>query len=181
MSQQDIDKLKALMLDEFTAIGENLAISFTTRQGKPPFAMKYIAEISDQEKFNKVLDQQIEMISSGAFADIYKNLGMKMDINVKRGASKYNEVSIDSAKLVIHSTDPDSQQGKMIEAIYGDGFEYRWAVVDGHAVYVVGGDVDAQIRTLIDQVKTGGPKNIAAEMKTAITLLGKRGKRDLGR
>ena len=178
MSQQDIDKLKTLMLDEFTATGENLAFSFTTRQDKPPFALKYTAEISDQEKFNKVLDQQIEMISSGAFGDIYKNLGMKMDIAVKRGASKYNEVSIDSARLVIHSTDPDSQQGKMIEAMYGDGFEYRWAVVDGHAVYVVGGDVDAQIRALIDQVKAGGPKKLGAEMKTAITLLGKRGRSD---
>jgi len=178
MSQQDIDKLKALMLDELTSTGENLAFSFTTRQDKPPFALKYIAEISDQEKFNKVVDQQIEMISSGAFADIYKNLGMKMDINVKRGASKYSEVAIDSAKLVIHSTDPDSQQGKMIEAMYGDGFEYRWAVVDGHAVYVVGGDVDAGIRALIDQVKAGGPKKLGAEMKTAITLLGKRGKSD---
>jgi len=178
MSQQDIDKLKALMLDEFTAAGEDLAFSFTTRQDKPPFALKYIAEISDQEKFNKVLDQQIEMISSGAFADIYKNLGMKMDITVKRGASKYSEVSIDSAKLVIRSTEPDSEQGRMIEAIYGDGFEYRWAVVDGHAVYVVGGDVDAQIRALIDQVKAGGPKKLGAEMKTAITLLGKRGKSD---
>jgi hypothetical protein len=178
MSQQDIDKLKALMLDEFAAAGENLAFSFTTGQDKPPFAMKYIAEISDQEKFNKVVDQQIEMISSGAFADIYKNLGMKMDFTVKRGASKYSEVSIDSAKLVIRSTDPDSQQGKMIEAMYGDGFEYRWAVVDGHAVYVVGGDVDAGIRTLIDQVRAGGPKKLGAEMKTAITLLGKRGSND---
>jgi hypothetical protein len=178
MSQQDIDKLKTLMLDEFTAAGENLAFSFTTRQDKPPFALKYIAEISDQEKFNKVVDQQIEMISSGAFADIYKNLGMKMDINVKRGASKYNEVSIDSAKLVIRSTEPDSEQGRMIEAMYGDGFEYRWAVVDGHAVYVVGGDADAQIRTLIDQVKAGGPKKLGAEMKTAITLLGKQGRND---
>jgi len=178
MSQQDIDKLKALMLDELTSTGENLAFSFGTSQDKPPFAMKYIAEVSDQGKFDKVLDQQIEMISSGAFADIYKNLGMKMDIAVKRGASKYNEVSIDSAKLVIHSTDPDSEQGRMIEAMYGDGFEYRWAVVDGHAVYVVGGDVDAGIRTLIDQVKAGGPKKLGTEMKTAITLLGKRGKSD---
>jgi hypothetical protein len=62
--------------------------------------------------------------------------------------------------------------------MYGDGFEYRWAVVDSHVVYVVGGDVDAQIRTLIDQVKAGGPKKLGAEMKTAITLLGKRGKSD---
>jgi hypothetical protein len=178
MSEEDIAKLKVMMVDQFAAMGENMAFSFLTQKDKPPFALRYVVEISNEKKFNKVLDEQIEMMNSGAFADIYRNLGFKMDMQGKRGVSKYEGVSIDSAKLTLRSTDPNSQQGKMIEAMYGDGFDYRWALVDGHAVYVVGGDVDAHIRTLIDQVKADGPKRPGTEMKSALALLKGRGRTD---
>jgi len=178
MSEEDITKLKAMMVDELAAMGENLAFSFLAEDKKPPFAFKYVVQISDEKKFNKALNEQIEMMNSGAFTDIYKNLGMKINMEIKRGAAKYGDVSIDSAKLKFQSTEPDSQQGKMIEAMYGDGFDYRWALVAGHAVYAVGGDVDTQIRALIDQVKAGGPKKLGTEMKSALALLEGRGRTD---
>ena len=31
----------------------------------------------------------------------------------------------------------------MIDAMYGEGFEYRWGVVDGLCAIAIGGDVDS--------------------------------------
>ncbi|MGB2810056.1 MAG: hypothetical protein WBC22_20115, partial [Sedimentisphaerales bacterium] len=65
-----------------------------------------------------------------------------------------------------------------IDAMYGDGFEYRWAIVDGLWVCTIGGDVDSAIRKLIDEVKAGEPEQMAAEMKAALTLLPEAGRAD---
>ncbi|MFB0525227.1 MAG: redoxin domain-containing protein, partial [Phycisphaerae bacterium] len=90
---------------------------------------------------------------------------------LKRGIDNYKGVSIDSAKFVMKSTEPNSPQGQMINAMYGEGFEYRWAFVNGLFTAVMGGDVDSAIRELIDEVKAGGPKELAGEMKSALALI----------
>jgi hypothetical protein len=55
--------------------------------------------------------------------------------------------------------------------MFGDGLEYRWAFVKDHCVYTVGYDSNKMIRELIDQVRAGGPKEIASEMKAAMDIL----------
>jgi len=117
-------------------------------------------------------------MNAGGIADFYKSLGIEMGFTIKRGIGSYKGVSIDTAKLVMKSTDPNLPQGQMINAMYGDGFEYRWAIVDGLCVFTVGGDVDSAIRKLIDEVKEGGPEQMAAEMKAALTLLPEAGRAD---
>lgn len=169
-SDDEIGKLKEIMSDSFDAMGDNLAFSFSTEPNSL-FVFKYVLQVDDREKFEKSLAQQIELMDSELFTDLYKNFGMKMHVKVNRGADEYKGVSIDSAKLALTSTEPDSEYGKMIEAMYGDGFDYRWAIVDDLVVYVVGGDVDAEVRELIDQVKAGGPKKTASEIKAAEEVL----------
>jgi len=165
-SDDEINKLKEMMSDSFDAMGDHLAFSFSTEPDSL-FVFKYALQVGDKEKFEKSLAQEIELMNSDLFTDLYKNFGMKMHVKVNRGADEYKGVSIDSAKLALTSTEPDSEYGKMIEAMYGDGFDYRWAIVDNLALYVVGGDVDAEIRELIDRVKAGGPKGIASEIESA--------------
>jgi hypothetical protein len=103
---------------------------------------------------------------------------MEMGFTIKQDVDRYKDVSIDSAKLAMKSTDPNSPQGQMINAMYGDGFDYRWGTVDGLFVCAVGGDVNSTIREMIDEVKADSPKQMAAEMKTALTLLAETGKAD---
>jgi predicted Zn-ribbon and HTH transcriptional regulator len=76
------------------------------------------------------------------------------------------------------STDADSPQGQMISGMYGEGFDYQWALVDGLCVSAMGGDVNSAIHEMIDQVKAGGPKEIGAEVKTALGLLPEANKAD---
>jgi len=177
VSSEELDTLKRVMTDEFASLGDYLAFSFKSEEDSP-FVFRYVVQISDKAKFEKAMGEQIEMMKGDFFEDLYKNFGMKIHMDVKRGADKYKGVSIDSAKLAFSATDSNSEMDKMIEAMYGDGFDYRWATVDKLALIAVGGDVDAEIRKLIDQVKAGGPKEIASEIKAARKLLATRGTGD---
>jgi len=179
MTIEDITKMKRLTEDGISSLGGAVAFSFfIDANSKPPFAFKYILEVKDADKFNKFLDEAGEMMNAGGIADFYKRLGIEMGFTIKRGVGSYRGVSIDSAKLVMKSIDPNLLQGQMIDAMYGGGFEYRLAIVDGLCVSTVGGDVDSAIRKLIDEVKAGGPTQIADEMKAALALLPDAGKAD---
>lgn len=179
MNVEDTAKMKKLTEDAINTLGGSVVFSFSIdAKSKPPFAIKYVLEVKDADKFNKVIEEATEMMNTGGIADFYKNMGMETSFTITRGVDSYKGVSIDSAKLVMKSTDPNSPQGQMIEQMYGDGFEYRWGIVDKLCVYAICGDVDLAIRELIDKAKVGAPKQMAAEMKAALTLLPQAGKAD---
>jgi len=165
------EKLKKLMADMFNSFGSSVAFSMSIDpQTKPPFVAKYVIEVKDEKTLNQITDEYFTL-SSEVVNSLYKNMGMQLNFKVKRAADTYKDVSIDSAKLVIKVTDTNSPQAQMINAMYGDGFDYRWAMVDGLLFCTVGGDADTRIRNLIDQAKAGGPKQLASEIQDALTLL----------
>ncbi len=179
ITAEDITKMKTLTTDMVSALGGPVVFSFfIDANSKPPFALKYALEVKDADKFNKVIEEAMEIMNAGGIADFYKSLGFEMGFTIERGVGSYKGVSIDTAKLVMKSTDPNLPQGQMIETMYGDGFEYRWAIVDGLWVCAIGGDVDSAIRKLIDEVKAGVPVQMSAEMKVALTLLPEAGRAD---
>jgi hypothetical protein len=55
--------------------------------------------------------------------------------------------------------------------MYGDGFDYRFAVVKGLCVGTFGDKSEAGIKEMIDDAKAGKTKTISAETKTALSLL----------
>jgi len=181
ITAEDIAKMKALSADAIDSLGGPVAFSFSTdAKYKPPFAFKSVLEIKDADKFNKVIEESMALWSKETLANFYKSsFGVQADYTIKRAADSYKGVSIDSAKLTVKSTDPNSPQAQMLAAMYGGGVEYRWAIVDGLCVYAVGGNADSAIRALIDQVKAGGPKQIGSEMKAALALLPDAGKADV--
>jgi hypothetical protein len=179
MTAEDIAKTKALVADVFDCLGGSMAGSFSIDdKNKPPFAIKYVIEVKDANKFNKVLEEAIEMMNTSGTMDFYKSFGMEMSFAIKRGIERYKGVSIDSAKLVMKSTDPNSPQGQMMNAMFVDGFDYRWGIVNGLWVCTVSSEPDSAIRELIDQVKAGGPTQMGDEMRKALTLLPEANKAD---
>jgi hypothetical protein len=62
--------------------------------------------------------------------------------------------------------------GGVLNALYGGGFDYRWALKDGHAMVVVGGKADDAIRGMIDNsaalTKSPTPDS---EMEAALALM----------
>ncbi len=179
MAAEDVEKIKALAVETAAVFSGNEAMTFSVdTKSKSPFAIKYVAEVKDADKLNKVIDDAVEMLNTPGIADFHKSLGMELNYTVKRAVDSYKGISIDSARLVAKSTEPNSPPGQMIDAMYGEGLDYRWAVVDGLCVYAIGGDVDLAIRELIDHVKAGGPKQMATEIKAALELLPQTAKAD---
>jgi hypothetical protein len=172
MPAEDIAKMKALVEDAMGCFGGPMAGSFLIdAKSKPPFALKYIVAVKDGKTLNKVIDESSQLINTGAVASFYKDMGFETTFTLKRSQDRYKDIPIDAAQLLMKSTEPNSPQGQMINALYGPGIDYRWATVDGLWVCAAGGDSDSAIRKLIDQVKAGESKQMAGEVKAALALL----------
>jgi hypothetical protein len=179
MTTKDIDRMKALAADATDCVGGPIACSASIDiKTKPPFVAKYVIAVKDKEKFNRLIEEATQMFNTSGIMDFYKDMGIETSFTIQRGIDRYKDVSIDSARFTMKSTDANSPQGQMINVMYGGGFDYRWGMVDGLWVCSIGSNANSVIRELIDQVKAGDPKQIGDEMKTALTLLPEADKAD---
>lgn len=173
MSDEEVTKLKEITVDIIDSLGGAMAVSmWADETASPPFMEDCIIEVSDTEKFNNTLLKAIELWNDSALMDFYKDMGMNMTYVTKMNLYEYKGAEVNSAKLTFESADPNSQQAQIIEKMYGGGFEYRWAVVDGLCVEAIAGDVEEAVKQLIDEVKAGGSTEPASEVMQAITMLG---------
>lgn len=172
MSEDDIKEMKTLAADIIDSAKGPVAYTISTNTNtKPPFAVKYFIAVKDENKFNQILDKAIQMMSSSGIMDFYKGMGLETSFSTRSGVDSYKNVSINAAKLSMKAADAGSPQGQMITSMYGEGFDYRWGMVEGLFVGTFSGDVDATMHQSIDQVKSDSPKQIGSEMKAALELL----------
>lgn len=180
VSEEDLEKLKKLTIKGIDAMGDSLAFSLAGGgKDSVPFSVKYVVKISDKKAFEQVVEEQLQMMHDGALAELYKSFGMEMDVEVKRGVGTYKGIRIDSVKFAFRMGQEDSPQSRMIEEMFGDGLDYRWALVDDYCVYAIGGDTDKTIREIIDQVRAGAPEEIGSDMKAALDAIPDSGQADL--
>ena len=173
MSDEDITKMEGMVTDIIDSLGGAMAMSlWVDETASPPFMEDCIVEVSNAEKFNETILKGIELWNDSGFMDFYKEMGLEVNYVVKMNAYEYKGAKVNSAALTFKSTDPNSQEAQIIEKMYGDGFEYRWAIVDGLCVEAIAGDVDAAIKQLIDEVKDGGSSEAASDIKQAAAMLG---------
>lgn len=182
---EEIAKVKTWLADMTNALGESLAFSLSINaKQKPPLAGEYVVAVKDEKTFNRVLEEATQTVNTGPIANFYKKMGMEITYTMSRDVDLYKGVSIDSAKLVMKPTEPNSPQAQLIDAVYGPGIQYRWGIMraDRLCVCVIGGDdVNSSICTLIDKVKAGRlqPKQqLADEIKAALALLAEPNKSD---
>jgi hypothetical protein len=179
ISADNIKQMKTLTTEIIDSIEGPMAFSISSdAKNKPPFTAKYVIAVKDEKKFNQTIEKAAELMISSGIMDFYKSLGMETSFGMKSGVDSYKGVSITSAKLTMKATDANSPQAQMITSMYGEGFDYQWGITEGLFVCAVSGDVNSTIRQLIDQVKAGGPKQIGAETKAAMSLLPEANKAD---
>ncbi len=167
----NIAKTKKLLDECADSTGDFIICSFKVDPNtKPFFDAKYALEVKDVNRFNKVSDEFVKLWTGSAFGDFYKSMGMETGFTVKRGAENYKGVSIDLAKLSMKYADANSPEAKMLDAMYGSGFEYRWAIVNGLWVCRISNDPNA-VYKLIDQAKAGTPAQACSEMQKAIAFI----------
>jgi hypothetical protein len=174
MSDEDAAKMEEITTDIIDSLGQAMAVSLLVDEtATPPFTAACIIEVSDEEKFNKTILKGVELWNEGGWlTEFYKEMGFEMDYVMQMNLYEYKGAKVNSAVLTFESTDPDSQEAQIIEKMYGDGFEYRWAIVDGLCVEAIAGDVEAAIKQLIDEVKAGGSSEPASDIKQAVAMLG---------
>jgi hypothetical protein len=171
-SKEEMQKLTAAATNMMDAMGGPVAFSMSVEpKAKPPFAMKYVMAVKDQKKFYDSMEKVTELMTTGALASFYKQMGMDMSYEMTRKTDTYKDVAIDSIKFGMKAADTQSAEGQMITNMYGEGFDGRLALVDGVCVQAVGGDPDKGIRELIDQVKADGPQQVPSEVQTAMQLI----------
>ncbi|MFB0552716.1 MAG: hypothetical protein ACETWQ_05305 [Phycisphaerae bacterium] len=179
MTTKDIARMKALAADATDCVGGPIACSASIdTKNKPPFVANYVIAVKDKEKFNRLIEEATQMLNTSGIMDFYKDMGIETSFTIQRDVDLYKDISIDSAKFTMKSTDANSPQGQMINAMYGGGFDYRWAMANGLWVCTIGGNANSAIRELIDEVKAGSPKQMGDEMKAALTLLPEADKAD---
>ncbi len=179
MSAENITQFKTLASNVTDCLDGPLAYSISNdAKNKPPFTVKYVIAVKDEKNFNQLIEKATDIMTTSGLMDFYKSLGIETSFSMKRDVDSYKGISISSAKLSMKSTDANSPQAQMITSMYGDGFDYRWGMVDGLFACAVSADVNSTIRELIDQVKTDSPKQIGTEMKTALSLLPEANKTD---
>ena len=166
--EADLEEMKAITTEGINALGKKIAVSVGVNgKGSTPFWGKYVIELKDQKTFKEVLEKELRMMENGAINKLYKGFGMEMDVKINRGADSYEGITIDAAKVNFKVIEK-SLQSQMLEKMFGEGLDYRWAFVNDNCVYTIGGDSDKMIHELIDQVRAGGPKMVGAEIKAAM-------------
>lgn len=173
-SAEDMAALKKMAKDATDALGGTLAASFTVDpKSKPPFNLKYVVGVKDAEKLYAVLDKASKEMQDGPIAEFYKKMGMELSFDLKRKTETYKGVSIDSISVAMDmSGAAGGEQGaQMVEAMWGDGFQGRIAVVDNTLVYTIAQDPTPVVHELIDQVKAGGAGITPSEVHSAMQLI----------
>jgi len=171
IGKAETDKLKKLTAKFINAIGDCIAISMKPGDEKSgPFSLKYVIQVKDEQAFKEVIEEELKMIDEGMFDKIYKGFGLDIHLEIGRETATYRGVEIGSAKLSFKMGDEDLPGAEMIDKIWGEGLQYRWALLDGYCTYAFGGDSNKIVRNLIDQVKAGGPDELASEIETAIDI-----------
>jgi len=80
-------------------------------------------------------------------------------------------VPIGSMSFDMKMADANSPQAQMLTAMYGGGFNYRYAVVEKNLFMTVCGDPNSSIRKLIDTAQAGGPAKVCSEITQATALV----------
>jgi len=172
LSQDDIELTKRIISDFVDCAGEALAFTFDmASQKSKTMAGSYVFEIKDVDKLNSALDGAVKLFRSDGMAEFYMGQGLEVAFSLERGVDSYKGAQIDKAFLKMTPIDPENPQGQMIAAMYGDGFNYRWATVDNLFVCTIGDNAEKELYGLIDIVRDGGPKKTDAGIKSTLALL----------
>ncbi len=182
--EEQVEVLKKMTSDILQTMGRRGVSTLQLAPGAtPPIRAQTLFEVTDPARFLGQLRK-----FCGSFNDIVdsqgkvKEVGYAMTLDHRANAQTYKGVSIDESKLSL-ATDAlfseYSPEVQVLRRLYGEGWDYRWAMVDNACLNSVGGDADKTIRQMIDGVRAGKGKVVQSETKAAMALLPDVDKADL--
>lgn len=165
---KDVDEdtrvqIKEVMAKSMELTGDFAVMSMSAATGSElmPFAVKYIVEIKDMEKYDKMFEESMQLWEKFDYAKAI-NSNISTSYKVARGIETYKGVSIDSMTVTIANASI---------AVEDMSMDYRLALTEDLFLCAIGGDVDLGIKQMIDEVKTKrDSKKIPVEIEEAMYL-----------
>ena len=169
---EDLQKMKTIAENMIDTIKGPAAYTISVDPNmKPPFKGSYVIAVKDEKKFQQLMNDSIEMMTTMGLTDLYKSMGIEMDFKINKNAETYKNISIDSAQLTFKLTEANSPQAELLDKMYGSGFDYRWGMVNGLFAVTIGANADTEIHELIDKIQSGTATQVTPEIKTAMSLV----------
>ena len=169
---QELQKLKSISESMIETVKGPAAYTISVDPNlTPPFKGNYVIAVKDPEKFQKLMNESMQMMTSIGFLDIYKSMGVEANFNISKNVETYKGVTIDSAKLTMKFTQANAPQAQMLDKMYGGGFDYRWGMVNDLFAVTIGTDAETSMHKLIDKIQAGRATQIAPEIKSALSLV----------
>jgi len=172
-SEETIDQLNQATEKMNKALGNSMAGSFKMLPDRSPaMNMQYAAEVTDEQAFLAANKEVMDLWSDVGLFGSEGMFGTKMRYDYQPRADSYKDIPIHSATLRIESADANSPEAQMLKHFYGDGLEYRWAVVEDLGVWGIGDSNSAEqnVREMIDLVRNQDTE-LSEEVKAAWSLV----------
>ncbi len=167
----DVEKIRTLSVDFADSFnGPFVGSCVIDPNAKPMFQYKYVASMTDTDKFNNAMAECTRIWDSSIIAGFLKKMGMETTFSLKPETDNYEGLSIRNANFSMKWGDANSPQGKMLNALYGGGLDYRWTFVKDLWICAISSDLNT-VRRLIDRVKAGPPPQICSEIQKAMALI----------
>ncbi|MDH7599089.1 MAG: hypothetical protein QHH07_05575 [Sedimentisphaerales bacterium] len=172
VQQDQISKWTDLTKTLSSTMGEQMAFCISSKPGaRPFFSSRQVFEVKDPDAYLKVQRQLIDLVyKEGLLPSLMPVQGPGLQSTQMPDAT-YKDTKIQVMRITFTFKDPNAMEAQLIKQMYGDGIEFRTAVVDKLGLAVWGQDAQQAMQQLIDQVKSGSPSQGPDEIKKALALV----------
>jgi hypothetical protein len=171
---ETFDKLQKLIAEMIASSDGDSVMSLTVQpdSNTMPFAATWVAKIKDEQKWRNANQELMKIWGESSLKEIYADsFDIQPEYKMTQAVESYRGVSIDAITCSIITTDPNSEYAELIQNVYGQGINYRWAFTDGLYLYSIGENCQQEIRDLIDKTKDGIDNQPDPEITAAMQLL----------
>jgi hypothetical protein len=171
---ETFDKIQALLADMTASSDGDSVMSLTAQldSNSMPFAATWVAKIKDEQKWRNANQELMKLWGQSSLREIYADsFDIQVEYKMTQAAESYRGVSIDAITCSMDSTDPNSEYAQLIQNVYGQGINYRWAFTDGLYLCSIGSNCQHQIRDLIDKAKDSIDNQPNPEITAAMQML----------
>lgn len=145
--KEQMEKMKVMMKKSFSAMGEEVAFSFSYAGGKPPLKLREVVAVQDSAAMKKLMDENVQCVNL-----IYQAMGFPAAFKYQPAVSTYKGISIDAATIEMKlSEDPNNSMKAAVEQLYGDAFSYYMALTSDKFLMTMGSDGQETLKRMLDQ------------------------------
>ena len=140
------------LVRDWMAVAGDASAADLVIPGKALVSGSTVVEIRDSAAFLKLVEGLPAQIRESGIDKLYADMGIPMKVEVSMNVRQENGIPVHRLTFRTDAEGASGPAAAIAKTVMGDGIVYDFAVVDGHAVYALGGE---SVGDLIDAVKAG--------------------------